>query len=149
MYRRILVPIDDSAGSRAAADHAVRLAASLDAELIVVHVLEPLPSHGYFALDALAYGDQLRSDLREAAQRMLDEAAATASEGGVEATTKLVEGVEPSRAIAEVADEEGVDLVVMGTHGRRGLGRAILGSVAEAVVRRASVPHLLIRQPDD
>lgn len=149
MYRHILVPIADSAASRAATEHAAELASRLDAELLVLHVLEPLPSHGYFALDALAYGDDLREDLRAAAKEMLENAAKPLRERGVPVRTRLIEGADPAGVIARTVDEQEIDLVVMGTHGRRGLGRAVLGSVAEEAVRRSSVPHLLIREPDD
>ena len=140
MYERILFPTDGSDGSSDALEHAVDLATRYDATL-----------QGLYVSDQRSYaglaGDMDREKIREAqeslGQEALDTVVSTAEAGGVDVETARSVGV-PSERILEAIDENGSDLVVMGTHGRTGVRRALLGSVAESVVRQSSVPIHLV-----
>jgi nucleotide-binding universal stress UspA family protein len=141
MYDRVLVPTDGSEGSRAAVEHAVDLARTFDA---VLHVLSVVDAD--VGVDGAVVGTL---DAFEAAgEDAVDEVARRAAAAGVETVTDVREGT-PHRALLDYADEHAVDLVVMGTHGRTGLDRYLLGSVAERVVRLSDVPVLTVRIPED
>ncbi len=141
MYRQMLVPVDGSEPSNRALEEALQLAKEQGARVRLVHVLEPLHH-----LVIEGYGD-LVGAVRAEAERVLAEAAARAQAAGVEASTTLVKagGRRVAAAIVDEAASWGADLIVMGTHGHRGFEHLVLGSVAEGVVRRASVPVLLVR----
>jgi len=138
MYERILLPTDGSESADAALDHALDLARQYDAELLVLHVVsaayaEAGPGH------ANAIGA-----LEEYGEETFDEIAERAEAAGVRMTSEQRHG-EPHQVITEYATEAGADLVVMGTHGRTGLQRYLLGSVTERVVRTSDVPALTVR----
>ena len=138
MYDEILLPTDGSAAAEAAVDHAARLATTFGGRVSVLSVVEPVPA---VEMDAAMVHERLRESADRAVER-LDEA-------GVETTTTVRDGG-AHRAILDCADEVDADLVVMGTHGRTGVGRVLLGSVTERVVRRADTPVLSVRyHPDD
>jgi len=95
--------------------------------------------------ESLVYEPQLREDLKGAAQRDLEAARARGEALGVEATTELIDGP-GARAVEAILNAEGAfHLGVMGTHGRRGIPRVLLGSVTEGVIRQSSLPHLVVR----
>lgn len=124
-FRQILFPTDYSDISAHAGDTAAQLARRFGARLHVVHVVPPVTDPG--PADALA--------------------TATAALGGdLDIVTALLTG-RPARQIADYAARYGIDLIVMGTHGRTGMSRAFLGSVAEAVVRRAPCRVLMVPAP--
>ncbi len=145
---RVLVPVDFSPSARAALEYGTFLAGKLGAELDVLHVWEP---PGYVGPDPLALlpaaagqpgWEQTRLDVTREVDHFLAKAATRPSQLSVR-----VEAGEPSDLILQVAKEGRVDLIVMGTHGRTGLSRLLIGSVAEAVLRRATCPVLTIRVP--
>ena len=138
MYDHILVPVDGSDAAADAVDHAAGLAAVHGADLHLVHVVEPQA-----AVDSA--GVDLVSVLEESGQEALDAAEASAAEAGVETTTTELLRGQAHREIVDYAEANDVDLIVMGTHGRTGLGRLLLGSVAENVVRLSPVPVLTTR----
>jgi len=145
MYQRILVAIDGSATSGRALQEAIKLAA-VKAQLRLVYVIEeayPLDAEGYAYIDY----ETLQEAVRSTGQRTLAEAAEKVRRSGATAETALLDV--PGERIASVIDHEALnwkaDLIVIGTHGRSGLSRLLLGSVAEGVVRGASVPVLLVR----
>jgi nucleotide-binding universal stress UspA family protein len=145
-FQKILCPIDFSPGSQHAMRVAVRLAAASDAELMLTHVwyLPPLAYGGEYPIAPDAV--QLLVDDDE---RGLAEAAAEASQlGAKRVTTKLLTGVPWDRIVDMLRGDAAIDLVVMGTQGRTGLGRILLGSVAENVVRHAPCPVLVTRASD-
>lgn len=146
MYRRILMPTDGSACAQQAIDQGLELAQMLGAHVTFLHVLENPLTVAYAAPEAMAYSSELHEGLRESAEQVLAEAKAQAERAGVEADTRLVEDRDPAEAIQDVEDD--YDLVVMGTHGRRGVNRWMFGSVAEGAVRRSSKPFLLIRSQE-
>ena len=145
MYQRILVPVDGSATSERALQEAIKLAAG-KAQLRLVHVIEeiyPLDIEGYAYIDQIA----LQEAVRHTGERVLGQAAEKAQRSGVAAETVLLEA--GGGRVADVIEGEArnwpADLIVIGTHGRTGLSRLLLGSVAEGVARGASVPVLLVR----
>ena len=141
MYDRILVPTDGSAGTRRAIDHAIRLAQAHDATIHGLYVVNTA-SYASFSMETAweGIGDMLR-DEGEAAVEAIRERAEAA---GVPVETAVLEG-SPSREIVRYAEAQSCDLVVMGTHGRGGIDRLLLGSVAERVVRASAVPVLTVR----
>ncbi|ELZ94679.1 universal stress protein [Haloferax sulfurifontis] len=141
LYDRIIVPIDGSAGSERVAVHAAALAAVHDAELHGVYVVNA----GSFAgLPMESSWEGLDDMLRADAESALDQVERAADSQGVPAETHVLEGT-PSREIVEFAERGECDLIVMGTHGRGGIDRLLLGSVAEKVVRASKVPVLTVR----
>lgn len=141
--RRILVATDLTPASMPAFEEAVRLAREDGAELILAHAYE-LPNMGApMALAPEAYED-IERRLRGYAESRIQELSDSAHGRGVRARTLVVFG-DPSEAIAKVAADEAVDLVIMGTHGRRGFSRLFLGSVATRVISTSPCPVLTVR----
>jgi nucleotide-binding universal stress UspA family protein len=138
MYDSILVPTDGSAGAETAAEHAFSLAAAFDAEVTVLSVVDAGPVG-----DAVA---DRREALEQAAQESV-EAVARNADDELPVRTAVKRG-RPYETIREYIDHAGIDLVTMGTHGRTGLDRLLLGSVAERVVRTSPVPVLTARADD-
>ncbi|OGT01710.1 MAG: universal stress protein [Gallionellales bacterium RIFCSPLOWO2_02_60_31] len=145
MYQRILVPIDGSTTSERALQEAIRLAEG-KAQLRVAYVLEeifPLDTEGYAFIDYAA----LQEAVRHTGERTLAQAAEKARQSGMTAETALLDA--KGKRIAGVIKDDALhwqaDLIVIGTHGRSGLSRLLLGSVAEGVARDAPVPVLLVR----
>jgi nucleotide-binding universal stress UspA family protein len=148
MYQHILVPLDGSAPSQRALDEAIRLAKAVGAKLRLLHVIDEL---AMFA-GVEAYGGSSAGTLqamRAAGEKVLAAAVDRAREGGVEADTKLTDNF-AGALVDQVAEEVKAwpaDLIVLGTHGRRGVPRLFLGSDAEQIVRLATVPVLIVRSP--
>ncbi|HEY3821497.1 MAG TPA: universal stress protein [Polyangiaceae bacterium] len=140
-FRRILVPIDFTEVSTHALDWAIELAASVGASITVLHSYA-IPVVG-FPDGALIPTPQIATSMADAARKALDAAVAARRGGPVELDTLLREG-EAWEAIVTAADEIDADLIVVGTHGRHGLARALLGSVAEHVVRTSHRPVLTL-----
>jgi len=143
-YEHILVPTDGSDATREAVAHAVDLAAEHDA---TIHALYVVNSASFAGLPMDSSWESVASMLNEEGASALDDVESLADEHGVPVERALVDG-NPSREIVRYAEEEGCDLVVMGTHGRGGIDRLLLGSVAEKVVRSSSVPVLTVRVDD-
>lgn len=138
MYDRILLATDGSDAANAAIDHAISLAAFTGATLHIVYVVDQ--SAATAVPEAQAYS--ITELLEEVGQQAIDDAVARADEHDVNLKTELRHGSAPTEII-EAADEADVDLIVMGTHGRSGLDRMLLGSVADRVIRRAEQPVLI------
>jgi nucleotide-binding universal stress UspA family protein len=148
MFKRILVPVDGSRTSGHGLAEAVRLARSQDATLCLVHVLDMHMLLGYADAGAMApITEEFLDALRRDGTRILERARAQATSSGVKSTTVLADNIKSSIAdvILAQARKARADLIVMGTHGRRGISRLVLGSAAEGVVREAPVPVLLVR----
>lgn len=143
-YGRILVAVDGSGAAEVGLAEALRLAKGEGAELCILHVVNeavpytPLVGAPPVNSMALAF---------ESGRRLLDEAREKAQRAGVQTSSVLLESTDRTAAggILAQAEKHRADLIVLGTHGRRGLRRLVLGSDAEQVVRSASVPVLLVR----
>lgn len=142
MYKRILVPVDGSHTSNKALVAALQMARETSARVRVLHSMDELAY-----LTGYEYTGELIRIAREYATKVVDDAMAMASSAGVEADSRLAEA--PGQRLGDcVADEArgwDADLIVCGTHGRRGIGRVFLGSGAEQIIRSAPVPVLVIR----
>lgn len=136
--RRILLATDLSPASRGATDQALQLARDLRATLLVVSVIDPTSPLAVGA--AVVRMDQRRAAREAAAQEIV----VAGRRAGVSVRFLVWEG-EPGTAIVEAAIAESADLVVVGTHGRSRVGRLVLGSVSDHVVRHASCPILIVR----
>jgi nucleotide-binding universal stress UspA family protein len=144
MSRRIVHPSDFSSASGAAFKKAVELAKSDRAQLMLVHVLSPIaPIAGEGYVSPKMYED-IAASSRAWAQKQLDKLLAKAKTSGVRATGSVLEGVAHDQ-IARFARSKHADLLVMGTHGRSGLAKLFLGSVASRVVAAAPCPVLTVR----
>lgn len=148
MYKRILVPVDGSATSRRGLRAAIDLAKSQRAKLMVLNVVDAVQVFATME-GAMAYDPGLIGALREGGKRILASAAAEAKKRGAKVTTVLAENLAGRVAdvIVRQARKQRADLIVIGTHGRRGLSRMVMGSDAELVVRYAPAPVLLVRAP--
>jgi nucleotide-binding universal stress UspA family protein len=140
--RRILVPTDFTETSQHALEWAITLAGRLGASITVMHSYE-IPIAGFPDASIVATPD-LAARISEASQEALDKAVDAHRDRGIPLDALLREGV-AWEEINAVAEEIDADLVVIGTHGRRGLARALLGSVAEHVVRTGRRPIVTIR----
>jgi nucleotide-binding universal stress UspA family protein len=145
MYERILVPVDGSDASNRGLQEAIRLSKALGGELRLVHIVDDSalalnPEAGIAAAPLVA-------DFAQAGKSILEEARGLAAAEGLAASVVLHENFTGRVAdlIVEEARKWRAEVIVMGTHGRRGVRHAVLGSDAEAVVQRAEVPVLLIR----
>jgi nucleotide-binding universal stress UspA family protein len=141
--RRILHATDFSPASRRAFDAALAMAKSLNARLTIAYVLAPVVTVPDQYLDAATL-DRLDRQAREWSSEHLDRLAARAKRAGVKATVVLRDG-DPADQIVRACRTTKSDLIIVGTHGRRGLPKFFLGSVAERVVSTASCPVVTVR----
>jgi nucleotide-binding universal stress UspA family protein len=145
MYQRILVPLDTSSTSQCGLREAIRLAADQKARLLLLHVVDDFTT--LVEVPSAQVYDELIRKLRQTGLDALAKARHQAEEASVHTETLLreVTGKRVAEVIVEQCRQHACDLVVMGTHGRRGLGRLTMGSDAEEVVRTSTVPVLLVR----
>ena len=148
MYDRILVPMDGSDTALRGLQEAISLALPLKSQLQLLYVVDDYPL--LIEMSVAANFGQIRDAMRQGGQEILTQASRSAHEQGVAAETHLVEitGGRVADMILTQAQALNCQLIVMGTHGRRGISRTVLGSDAEQVVRGAAVPVLLVRQPE-
>jgi nucleotide-binding universal stress UspA family protein len=146
MYKRILVPVDGSDASNQGLSEAIRLAKEEGAALRLVHVVDELIMTGGLG-GAMVYPGDVVDQLRASGTHVLERADAMAQAQHLAAESVLLEhfGGPAAPLIVEEAKNWSADLIVIGTHGRRGLRRIVMGSDAEAIVRTTPVPVLLIR----
>ena len=144
MYKKILVPTDGSDCARAGLDHALKLARSTGAAVLVVNVIDLSTQTAEWSV-ATAW-QALINSAREASQGVVKDALRLAQEAGVSATSEIIElpAGRVADAVVETANGRGCDLIVMGSHGRRGVKRMLLGSDAELVLRMSRVPVLIV-----
>ena len=141
---RILVATDFGDASRAALDWSLRLARTLGARVILVHFFD-LPIIG-FPDASLVMGAEMAIRISTAAQAALETERSRGAETGVPIEAWLRQG-DPREAVPSLATVADAGLVVVGSHGRKGVARALLGSVAESIVRASSVPVVVVRAP--
>jgi nucleotide-binding universal stress UspA family protein len=145
VYKKILVAVDGSVTSLRGLNEAIRLAKATGARLLLVHVLNTLILETEIA--STAYYQALAEEIRSSGLKILEHAAMVARDAGVPFEQQMVEkiGAHAWKEIVAQASDSGAELIVLGTHGRRGLKRLILGSDAELVLRHAPVPVLMVR----
>ena len=150
MYQRILVPIDGSTTSDRGLAEAIAVARMSGGSIRLLHVLDQLVFVTGFETGA-TYLNTVLPQLRQHSERILGAGRERAAAAGIDIDTRCVEcfARRTSDIIVEQAALWPADLIVLGTHGRRGVGRVMLGSDAEQVLRMASVPVLLVRSADD
>lgn len=146
MFKHILVPLDGSSFAEAAMPAAVEIADRFDSKITLIHVLRPI-----FVVtgpDGFAYAESLknlRDQACEEAKVYLGEQCSWLRHHGFTAQNEIIESESVAEAILDMAEQSDVDAIVMSTHGRGGISRWVYGSVADKVLRYASVPVLLIR----
>ncbi|MFN3200796.1 MAG: universal stress protein [Bradymonadia bacterium] len=146
--KRILVPIDFSACSQHALDYALTFAERFEARVDLLHVYEPPFDLGDVPVQVgdappLPISEYIRVQVRNNLEVMLDQCPEH-----IQVTSHLITG-RVDHEVVELAERESIDLIIMGTHGRTGLSRFFLGSVAERVLRRANCPVLTVRHPEE
>lgn len=150
MYKRIFVAYDASSCAVKALDEAIQLAKSQGATLCIAHVDDgAIVNHGGLDIHGYVDGlDKVTGQIHEQGEHLLDAAVNRAKAAGCEVVRQLVmaEHRRPAEAIADAAQDWNADLIIVGTHGRRGFQRMLLGSVAENLVRIASISLMLVRQ---
>lgn len=139
MYERILVPTDGSAGAQRAFDQAIDLAATYGATLHGLYVIEQ-----FYVADI--YTEEVEESLKMEGEQALQRLRELAESRGIMPVTELRAGA-PHRAILDYVVDNDIDLIVMGTHGRSGLDRYLLGSITERIVRLSEVPVLTVQMP--
>jgi len=142
LFKKILVPIDGSKTSDKALDYALRLAHESKGQVRLVHCIDELSFLG-----SHEYSGELMQIARENGNRILQTGTAAAKAMGVAADHVLIDRVAQrlGDSVADAAGDWGADLIVIGTHGRRGIGRVLLGSGSEQIMRLSPVPVLMIR----
>ena len=145
MYDTVLFPTDGSETATEAAVHAIDLAERHDANIHVLYVVD----HERVGRMAPKLGtDHIKETLQQEGERATSEIADQAAEAGLETTTSLREGA-PADMISTYADTVGADAIVMGTNGRTGMDRLLLGSVAERVIQTTDLPVTTVKAPAD
>lgn len=136
MYDAVLVPTDGSPGAEAAVDHGIHMAAQNDATV-----------HAVYVADVTDFGDLAEGDEDLVAQgyEVIEPVVTKAEEAGLEVVETVLEGT-PHERLLEYAEQEEIDAIAIGTHGKSGLSRVLLGSTAEEIVREATVPVLTVRE---
>jgi nucleotide-binding universal stress UspA family protein len=142
MYKRILLPLDGSPLAEQALPHAIAQAGQFGAELVLLRVVEPmLPTETMVPREAIRRAEERTKAL---IQEYLERVAARVRKHGILVQVAMTEGF-PRRQIVQFAEANQIDLIVICTRGRSGVSRWLMGSVADRVVRGASVPVLLVR----
>jgi len=141
MYESVLLATDGSPGADAATGHAVFQAQQNDAVMHAVHVTDTTD------LNDISEAPGEPGEMDPETQQVLDPVLETADESGIDAVSHVLEGT-PHEELTEYVAENEIDLVVIGTHGKTGLSRVLLGSTAEKVVRNSPAPVLTVRQPE-
>lgn len=153
-FQRILVPTDFSTCSQAASDAALMLATKFGSSIELLHVDEPPAWQGFVIPElVVSMPNEATSSLHEFVQtranRALDHLVEKLQRAGITQVRHRIETGEPGAVIVRVAAEAKCDLIVIGTHGRKGFERLVMGSVAERVVREATCPVLTVRANDE
>jgi nucleotide-binding universal stress UspA family protein len=143
MFNTILVAVDESEAAKEAGDLAVKLALEDHASLVLVNIIDVAKLITVAGYDS-PYPAQTIDIMRQSAEQLLNDTRAACEAKGLKVVTAVGEG-DAVDEIVRLADEHGAGLICIGTHGRQGLARLFVGSVAEGVLRRANVPVLVVR----
>jgi len=145
MYKHILVPVDGSATAQQAVNSAAALAHAFSSQVTVLYVIDPFPFSGLGS--DFAYGQaQYQNAARAEAKTSTQQAQAVLEKAGVQCSITVSQAHSAWRGILDTAGHIGADLIVMGSHGRSGLEKVLLGSVAQRVLSHASLPVLVVRE---
>jgi nucleotide-binding universal stress UspA family protein len=146
MYKRILVPTDGSALSKKAVRSAIELAASLDAELVAVHVIPRYPMSFFDGGIAVSRADvdRLEKQWSDRAQQLVDDAQKAGASSGVKVKAMVVQSSAIADTILRVATKQKCDLIAMASHGRKGIKRILLGSETQQVLTQGHLPVLVM-----
>lgn len=136
----ILCPVDFSDASKNAYRYACEFARSMGSKVLLLNVIEPRPIAADFTLTYIPFEENLSATAREDFIPMLDEAKAA----GVDISADVIPGIPEEVILKQIIDHD-ASMVIMGSHGKTGLTRLLMGSVAEAVVRKASIPVLIVK----
>lgn len=148
MFKHILVPTDGSGFSNKAVSAAARLARSLQAKLLLLHVRSPIETPHHVEGGALSHLGGKKAAIQEIEdeeRKLLDAALTIAAADGVKAETAFVAGYSPYDAIIRIAREQHCDLIVMASHGRGGISGLLLGSETQKVLTHTTIPVLIVR----
>ncbi len=146
LFQKILVPLDESRESESVLAHVKALAELAEVEVLLLHVVHfPTEFVSSYPPDTVKMNEQVVEEGYERAQAYLERVASDLKDDGLDVSTRVRVEVHPAAGIVHTAEEEGVDLVAMATHGRGGLGRTLLGSVTDKVVRGVHRPILTVR----
>lgn len=145
MYKHILMPTDGSALAAKAIEAGFALAQATGARLTAMVAIEPFNAFALSPESAVYNHEVYASQARAEAHRIVDEIAARAAERGLRCEAVVAEATQPHEAIIEVAGRTGCDLIVMASHGRRGMAAVVLGSVTQKVLAHTSTPVLVYR----
>lgn len=144
MFKHILVPVDGSETAQKAVEKAAGLAKAFGSAVSVIYVIDPYPFTGLGSDFAYGQAEYLSAATAEAEQA-IEAARQTLTQAGITPTTKVVEEHATWRGILDAAKTFGADLIVMGSHGRHGLEKVVLGSVAQRVLSQAHLPVFVVR----
>ncbi len=146
MFTKILVPTDGSDFSNNAVSAAAQLAHALHAPLLVLHVRSPIDSPHHIEGGALTHlGETVKRETEEEERTLLDAALQLAAANGVPAEAAFVTGYSTYEAIIRIAREQRCDLIVMASHGRRGLSGLLIGSETQKLLTHTTIPVLVVR----
>jgi nucleotide-binding universal stress UspA family protein len=143
-YERILLPTDGSACAEAAVEEAIQLARAFDAE---IHALSVVDVNSVATQSELTNAGVILDQLKEQSEMAVERVVRQVAEAGIDSETAVLQSG-PARGIVDYTEDNGIDVIVMGTHGRSGLGRFLLGSTTERLIRNADVPVLSVRSEE-
>lgn len=144
MFKHILVPIDGSPTAALAVDKAIGLAKAFQARVTAIYVIDPYPFAGVGTDFAYGQADYLSAANAEA-NAAIKAAKEVFEQAGVSVTTSVIEAHTAWRGVVQAAESLQADLIVMGSHGRSGLEKLLLGSVAQAVLAHSPLPVMVVR----
>ena len=147
MFKKILVPLDGSDMAEAVLPNVRSLAQCFESEITLLQVLIPIPMSYYGATVDMVVMSNLEQSARTAANSYIQKTVAHLEDLGIKARAVIHEELSAADFILTYAEQNGIDLIAMSTHGRTGIGRWLLGSVADRVMNHAKTPVLLVR-PD-
>ena len=149
MFKRIIVPVDGSQTANKALTVALQMARDSGGCVRIIHVIEGT-SYNSGAVQTTSFPGDMMASIRGAAAKILEDALVLAQPFGVTVDTKLLDTFDGrlADAVGDTATEWNADLIVVGTHGRRGIGRLLMGSGAEQIMRQSPLPVLVIRAQD-
>ena len=145
MYQRILVPLDGSPLAEQVLPYVISLARSLGSRVELLRLIAPLPAIGLTDPAREVYRQRIFAELREEAEGYLSQLAGRLRQSGLAVSTNVIHNVDPATGIINAGEQDPDTLIAMSSHGRSGLGRWVLGSVTDRVVRHSGEPVLVIR----